>query len=220
MSADPSFIDPVILSYLRRVSLREHSVLSQLRDRTRGVARSHMQIAPEAGQLLGFLIKLTGARRVLDVGTFTGYSALAMALEVRENGEVHTFDLTDEWAEICNEHWLAAGCINKIKVHRGEAVNTLKAISLEGGKATFDLAFIDADKLNYLAYYTECLSLVRSGGLIVIDNVFWRGRVADPAVDDDTTEALRKFNDILLHDQRVDVCMIPLGDGMTLARIR
>lgn len=179
-----------------------------------------MQIGPEQGQFMAFLLRLMGAKRCLEIGVFTGYSSLAAALALPEDGRIIACDVSEEWTAIARRYWREAGVEGKIELRLGPALDTLDQLLGEGEAGRFDFAFIDADKENYLSYYERVLPLLRSGGLIAVDNVLWSGRVADPEVADADTVAIRHFNDCLHRDERVDLCVVPIGDGLTLARKR
>jgi O-methyltransferase len=207
-------------AYLVQVGVREPEVLVQLRVETASLPQAGMQIAPEEGALLAMLVRLTGATRCLEIGTFTGYSSTAMALALPPEGRMVCCDVSREWTDIARRTWASAGVDDRIELRLGPATETLETLLAEGGNGTFDLAFIDADKVNYDAYLEACLRLVRRGGLITIDNVLWSGRVADPSVDDPDTVAIRALNAKLAVDERVDVAMLPVADGLTLARVR
>jgi O-methyltransferase len=207
-------------AYLLANSLREHLALAQLREETSGLPGAGMQIAPEQGQFMALLIELTGARRVLEVGCFTGYSALAMALALPPDGRLITLEVNPEPIEIGRRAWRAAGVAERIEVRLGLALDSLDALLGEDSAASFDLAFIDADKKSYDAYYERALRLVRPGGLILLDNVLWGGAVADPADHERQTVALRALNAKLHRDERISLALLPLGDGLTVARRR
>jgi predicted O-methyltransferase YrrM len=209
-----------VYDYLLRVSLREPDVLRELRDETAGLERSEMQIGPEQGQLMALLVELIGARRTLEIGTFTGYSALVVAMALPPEGRVVACDVSEEWTSIARRYWEKAGVSEKIDLRLGPARETLEALLREGRRDQFDFAFIDADKAHYDVYYELCLQLVRPGGLIAVDNVLWSGKVADPAVEDEDTEAIRRLNAKLASDERVTISLLPVGDGLTLARRR
>jgi caffeoyl-CoA O-methyltransferase len=179
-----------------------------------------MQIAPEQGQLMAFLVTLTGARRALEVGVFTGYSSLAVALAMPPEGRLVACDVSESWTAVARRYWEEAGVAEKISLRLGPATDTLEALLKDGQAGSFDFAFIDADKENYGRYYDLALELVRPGGLIAIDNVLWGGAVADPAEQDADTQAIRALNARLHHDARIDLTMLPIGDGLTLARKR
>lgn len=179
-----------------------------------------MQIAPEQGQLLALLVRAVAARRIIEVGTFTGYSALVMALALPDDGCLVACDLSEEWTAIARRYWAEAGVADRIDLYLAPAADTLDRLIGEGGAGTYDVAFIDADKENYPLYYERALTLLRTGGLVAVDNVLWGGRVADAAVTDADTVAIRAFNRLLRDDERVDLSLIPIGDGLTVARKR
>jgi predicted O-methyltransferase YrrM len=206
-----------LYNYLLSISLREPDILQQLREETAKHPRGMMQIAPEQGQFMQMLVQLMGARKTLEVGVFTGYSSLCVALALPLNGQIVACDVSEEYTAIARRYWEAAGVANKIALHLGPAINTLDKLIAEGQAGTFDFAFIDADKENYEVYFERSLQLVRNGGLIVIDNVLWSGKVADPQVQDESTLALRTFNDKLRNDPRVTLSVVPIADGLTLA---
>ncbi|HEX6113473.1 MAG TPA: class I SAM-dependent methyltransferase [Geminicoccaceae bacterium] len=203
--------------YLLANSLREHPALEQLRDETSRLPGAGMQIAPEQGQFMALLVELTGARRVLEIGCFTGYSALAMALALPPDGGLITLEANPEPVEVGRRAWAAAGVADRIEVRIGLALERLDELLQEGSAETFDLAFIDADKKNYDAYYERALKLVRTGGLILLDNVLWGGAVADPADHERQTEVLRAMNAKLHRDERISLSLLPIGDGLTMA---
>jgi len=209
-----------LYGYLLSVSLREPDVLRRLREETAADPQARMQIAPEQGQFMALLARLTGARRCLEVGVFTGYSSLAIALALPDDGRIVACDVSEEWTTVARRYWAAAGVAHKIDLRLAPALETLQHLLASGKAATFDFAFLDADKENYLRYYEFTLELVRPGGLIVADNTLWSGRVADPADNEPTTLALRGFNEHLHDDERVDLSLVPIGDGLTLARKR
>lgn len=206
--------------YLLATSVREPDVLRRLREETALQDEGDMQIGPEQGQFMALLLKLIGARRVLELGTFTGYSALWMALALPADGRIIACDVSDEWTSIGRRYWQAAGVAQKIDLRIAPAAATLAALLAEGQAGSFDFAFIDADKDGYDGYYEQCLQLVRSGGLIAIDNVLWGGAVADEEAQDAYTQALRVLNAKLHADERIDLSLLPIGDGLTLARKR
>lgn len=213
-------LDERLHAYLMEVGVREHEVLRRLREQTAALPQSSMQIAPEEGAFLAMLVRTLGARKVLEVGTFTGYSSTAMALALPADGRIICCDLSEEWTDVARRAWADAGAADRIDLRLGPALDTLEQLLAAGEAGSFDLAFIDADKANYGGYYEAALRLVRQGGVIAIDNVLWSGRVADPEVTDDDTNAIRALNDAIASDDRVDVAMIPLADGVTLARVR
>ena len=207
-----------LYEYLLAVSLREPDLLRQLREETATLPSARMQIAPEQGQFMALLARLTGARRCLEIGVFTGYSSLVTALALPDDGRIIACDVSEEWTAVARRYWKAAGVAHKIELRLAPAVQTLDELLAAGQGGSFDLAFIDADKERYADYYQRALELVRVGGLIVVDNTLWSGRVADPADADVDTVALRQFNAHLHRDERVDLSLLPVGDGLTLAR--
>jgi caffeoyl-CoA O-methyltransferase len=184
------------------------------------MSQHRMQISPEQGQFMALLVRLTGARRCLEVGVFTGYSSLATALALPEDGRIVACDISEEWTAVARRHWHAAGVEHKVDLRIAPAVVTLEALLADGEEGGFDFAFIDADKGGYLGYYERLLRLLRPGGLLLVDNTLWSGRVADPGVTDADTVALRQFNEFLYRDSRIDLSLLPVGDGLTLARKR
>jgi caffeoyl-CoA O-methyltransferase len=212
--------DP-LYEYLLDVSLREPQVMSDLRAETATLEAYGMQMSPDEAQLMGFLVKLLGVRRALEIGVFTGYSALSVALALPDDGCLIACDVSEEWTQIARRHWQAAGVAHKIDLRLAPAVETLAAMAADPAQHnSFDFAFIDADKENYDHYYERCLQLVRPGGLIALDNVLWGGGVLDPARQDESTLAIRALNQKLHTDDRVDLSLVPIGDGLTLARKR
>ena len=220
MSRQSLTLSDALYDYLLEVSLREPPLLARLREETAALPRSGMQISPEQGQFMALLAELVGARRVLEVGTFTGYSALVVALALPADGRIITCDVDEDMTAIAQRYWAEAGVADKIDLRLGPAVDTLDALLADGGADTFDFAFVDADKENYDAYYERALALLRQGGLMVIDNVLWSGAVADPEQQDADTSALRALNAKLHGDQRVSLSLLPVCDGITLARKR
>ena len=176
-----------------------------------------MQICPEQGALMGNLIRLIAAKKTIEVGTYTGYSAMAVALALPDDGEVVACDVSEEWTSVAKKAWEKAGIANKIDLQLAPASNTLDALLAEGKEGSFDFAFIDADKTNYQIYYEQCFKLIRQGGVIVIDNVLWGGAVTDSNRNDADTEAIRDLNQFIATDERVSISMIPVGDGLTVA---
>lgn len=212
-------LDDTLYQYLLDHSLREHPEQTALREATRNHPRGGMQISPEQGQLMSLLVKLIGARRCIEVGTFTGYSALTVALALPPDGKVLACDISNEYTAIGKPFWQRAGVADRIDLVIAPAVETLDARITAGETGHYDFAFIDADKQGYDGYCERCLQLVRPGGLIAFDNTLWGGDVARPAEDDDT-RALQALNDKLHRDERIDIAMLPIGDGLTLARKR
>jgi predicted O-methyltransferase YrrM len=206
-----------LYDYLLSASLRDSTLLKRLRAETASLPNGGMQVSPEEGQFLALLVQLVQARRALEIGVFTGYSALSVALALPEDGRIVACDISEEFTSVGRRYWKEAGVEHKIELRLGRAVETLDRLLAEGQAGTFDFAFIDADKSNYHAYYERALVLVRPGGLIAIDNVLWHGRVADPTNHDEDTQAIRALNARLLHDERVSLSLVPIGDGVTLA---
>lgn len=213
-------MNDTIYRYLVEHSVREHPVLAELRAETAGLKQAMMQIGADQGQLMALLAKLVGAKRCLEVGVFTGYSSLAVALALPADGSIIAMDVSEEWTSIARRHWRKAGVEKKIDLRLGPALGTLDTLISLRQTGRFDMAFIDADKTSYLAYYERCLELLRPGGLVVIDNTLWSGDVADPSKQEADTVALRALNDELHRDERVDIAMLSVGDGVTLARKR
>jgi predicted O-methyltransferase YrrM len=206
-----------LMDYLTRFGAREHPALAHCREETQALGRiAGMQIAPEQGAFLALIVQLIGATRCLEVGTFTGYSALSVALAMPPGGLVVAMDVSEEFTDRARVYWREAGVEEKIDLRLGEGVDLLDRM-IAAKEPPFDFAFIDADKTNYPAYYERCLVLLRRGGLIAVDNTLWSGAVADPANNDRDTVAIRAFNDALHADRRVEIAMLPLGDGVTLA---
>ena len=205
-----------LIDYVRRVGLREHPVLARLRAENASMPNASMQIAPEQGAFMALLVQLIGARRVLEIGTFTGYSSTAMALALPDDGRITCLDVSREWTDRAQKAWADAGVADRVGLRIGPAVDSLDQLEDD----SFDLAFIDADKTGYDAYYSGCLRVVRPGGLILIDNVLQSGRVTDPAADGDNVRAIRALNERIAADERVDMVLLPLADGLTMARVR
>jgi predicted O-methyltransferase YrrM len=203
--------------YIRRVSLRELDVLRRIREATASHPQVSCQIAAEQGQFMALLIRLTSARRTLEIGVFTGYSSTAVALALPDDGRIVACDVNAEWTAIARRFWREAGVEHKIDLRLAPALETLDRLLAEGQAGSFDFAFIDADKENYDGYYERALQLVRPGGLIAVDNVLWHGRVIDPEVKDTDTLAIRALNEKLHGDERVWLSLVPIGDGVTLA---
>ena len=209
-----------LYDYLLAVSLREPDVLRRLREETAKDPAARMQISPEQGQFMGLLARLMGARRCLEVGVFTGYSSLALALALPDDARIVACDVSEEWTSVARRYWAAAGVADKIDLRLAPALETLEGLLAAGEAGSYDFAFLDADKKNYLRYFELALGLVRPGGLIVADNTLWSGRVADPRNAEPDTVALRHFNQHLHRDARIDLSLVPIGDGLTLARKR
>jgi len=205
-----------LADYFVAVGLRETAVQRRLRAVTRKIPFGSMQIGPEQGALMQQLVRALGARRCIEVGTFTGYSALAVALALPPGGRIICCDLSEEWTAIARKYWALASVSGKIQLKLGPALSTLDEL-LPRSKGKFDFAFIDADKANYQAYFERCLKLVRRGGMIAIDNTLWHGRVVDRRDQTVDTRAIRAFNRRLHRDRRIDLALVPIGDGLTLA---
>jgi O-methyltransferase len=220
MSRSSFLLEPALAEYYAQVAVRESGVFAELRAETAKLPMARMQIAPEQGQLMALLVKLMGARRCIEVGVFTGYSTLAVACALPGDGEVLACDISAEWTGIARRHWQKAGIDRKIRLVLAPAQQTLARELAAGQAGAYDFAFIDADKTGYAAYYEACLKLLRTGGLIAVDNTLWSGRVADASPGDEDTQALRDFNTLVSRDERVDLCLVPIGDGLTLLRKR
>lgn len=210
-------VNDQLYEYLLEVSLRESELLRQLRNETGKIPMSRMQISPEQGQFMAMMVRLTSAKRIIEVGVFTGYSSLAMATAMPEDGRIIACDLSKEWTEIAQRYWKAARVEKKVELRIAPALETLNSLINDGQSSSFDLIFIDADKENYVAYYESALQLLRAGGLIMIDNTLWGGNVATPVKTDPETVAIRKLNKFLKADDRVEISLVPIGDGLTLA---
>ena len=205
-----------LMAYIRRHGVREHPALVRLRERTAPMPNAQMQIGSEQGALMAMLVRLMGAKRILEIGTFTGYSSTAMALALPPDGRITCLDVSREWTDIAREAWTDAGIADKVELRLGPATETLRGLDDD----SFDMAFIDADKPGYDDYYEGCLRVVRSGGLILIDNVLWSGEVADLSKDSENARIMRALNEKVAADERVDHVLLPIGDGLTLARVR
>jgi predicted O-methyltransferase YrrM len=213
-------LDEHLYQYLLDVSVREPGIMARLRQETAEMANAGMQISPDQGQFMALLVKLMGARRCLEVGVFTGYSALAVARALPPDGIVIGCDINGDWTRIAQRYWREAGVQDRIELRLGPALETLDALLDAGESGAFDFAFIDADKREYRQYYESTLALLRPGGLVAVDNVLWNGSVIDDGKQDDDTRAIRAFNDFLSSDERVDLSLVAVGDGLTLARKR
>jgi predicted O-methyltransferase YrrM len=209
-----------LYQYLLKVSLRESELMAALRKETATLSMSVMQVSPEQAQFMTLLTKLLGARRVIEVGTFTGYSTLAIAQALPADGEVVACDVSEEWTSMARRYWEQAGMADRIDLRLAPALVTLDGLLHEGRIGNFDMAFIDADKENYLNYYERCLELLRPGGLIMVDNVLWDGSVIDVSNQKTETVAIRKLNEHVYQDSRVDISLVPVADGLMLARKR
>lgn len=213
-------VDDELLDYIREVSVRESELKRQLRSETSELEMAQMQIGPEQGQFMTLLAEIVGADRAIEIGTFTGYSAICVAEALPSDGELIACDVDEEWTAIAREFWERAGLDSVIDLRLRPALETLDELLESGEAGAFDFAFIDADKENYSAYYERCLELVRPGGVITLDNTLWSGRVADPEETSDSTEAIRAVNEKIGRDERVTQSIVPIGDGVTVARKR
>ena len=212
-------LDSVLYPHFQRVAYDEHPVLAELRAETAKLGGpSAMQIAPEQGAFMSMLVQITGAKRILEIGTFTGYSSLAMALALPQDGEIIAGDVSKAWTDVGRKYWIMTGLADRIHLHLKPGADLIADLLAKGEAGQFDLMFIDADKNNYDVYYEGGLRLLKQGGLMLIDNVLWGGEVARPDVVDADTTALRALNDKIRHDGRVTFSMVPIGDGLTMAR--
>ena len=218
MSIQTLNLTPEVYQYLLSVSLREAEILQKIRMESASHPLANMQISPEQAQFMAFLLKLMSAKKVLEIGVFLGYSSTAMALALPENGQIVACDNSVEFTDKACSYWQEAGVEHKIDLRIAPALETLDQLIAQGQSNSFDFVFIDADKSNYYNYYEKSLPLVRQGGLIAVDNVLWSGRVADDKVNDNRTNKIRDFNQKLASDDRIDLSLIPIGDGLTLAR--
>ena len=213
-------LNDAVYQYLQDHSLRESNLLRRLRDETATLKEARMQLSPEQGQLLGLLVELTGARIAIEVGTFTGYSALCVATALPSDGHLIACDVSETWTAIGQRYWEEEGVLDKIDLYIAPAVETLDKLLATGEADSFDFALIDADKENYEVYYERILVLLRVGGLLLVDNVLWSGKVADPNHTEESTLAIRAFNSKVYEDDRVSLSMLPSGEGMTQVRKR
>jgi predicted O-methyltransferase YrrM len=218
MAFQHTSLTPELGAYMSRVSLREPDVLRQLRQETAHLEMAVMQVTPEQGQFMRLLVEMIGARRAIEVGVFTGYSSICIASALAQGGRLIACDVNTEWTAIARRFWVAAGVSDKIDLHIQPAVKTLDGLIDDGLEGTFDFMFIDGDKRNYDNYYERGLRLLRTGGLMAIDNVLWHGSVIDPSVSDPDTQAIRALNDKVHADPRVAISLVPIGDGVMLAR--
>lgn len=215
-----SLLSEAVERYVAETMSRETPLQRRLRAETAALPEARMQIGPDQAALMGLLVRLTGARKALEIGVFTGCSALAVASALPVDGKLIACDVSEEWTRVARRYWREAGVESRIDLRLGPAADTLAALLRDGGAGSFDFAFIDADKENNDLYYEECLRLVRPGGLILIDNTIWHGAVADPAVKDAETEAIRALNLKMRDDPRVEACLLTVGDGVMVARRR
>jgi predicted O-methyltransferase YrrM len=209
-----------LAAYVVNVGVREPHALAQLREETATLPQHRMQIAPEEGAFLAFLVELIGARRCIEIGTFTGYSSIAIARALPEDGNLVCCDVSEEWTSVARKYWEVAGVADKIDLRLSPALETLDQLLADDREATFDFAFVDADKAGYDGYYERLLLLVRPGGLIAFDNTLWAGAVLDQNAEDEDTRALQALNAKLAGDERISLCLLPVADGVTLARRR
>jgi predicted O-methyltransferase YrrM len=217
MSTVQTGVTEDLIEYVRSVSLREPEVLTRLREETAKLPNAIMQISPEQGQFMGMLIRLLGAKLTLEVGVFTGYSSISVALALPDDGRIIACDVNAEYTSVARRYWREAGVERKVDLRLAPAVETLDGLLKEGKAGAFDFAFIDADKDNYDRYYERALKLLRPGGLIAIDNVLWHGKVMDDSIQDADTRAIRVLNEKLHGDERVWLSLLTIGDGLTLA---
>lgn len=220
MSVRTIALDARLYDYLLAVSVREPPLLAELREETSRLPAAEMQISPEQGQLIRLLVELIGARRCLEVGVFTGYSSTCTALAMPEGGTLIACDVSPEYTDIARRYWRRAGVEPRIELRLGAALVTLDGLVASGQAGSFDFAFVDADKESYLGYYERCLTLLRPGGVLAVDNVLWRGSVADPSNTASSTQAIRALNEHMRGDERVTISLVPIGDGLFLARKR
>ncbi len=217
MTKQTTGLEETLADYIQSISLREPDILRQLRGETAKLSMAQMQISPEQGQLMALLVQLMGAKKTLEIGVFTGYSALAVALALPVDGKLIACEISEEYTAIAKDFWGRAGVSEKIDLRIAPALETLEKLIAEGETGSFDLAFIDADKRNYENYYERALTLLRPDGLILIDNVLWSGKVVDPTITDKQTQAIREFNQKLHQDSRINLSVVAIADGLTLA---
>jgi caffeoyl-CoA O-methyltransferase len=217
MSTYQSMMPEAVFKYYNSIGYREPAILAEIRAAPAALPRAEMQLAADEGQLLQILVQIMGAKRIVEVGVCTGYSSTAMALVLPSDGRIVACDVNAETAAIARKFWEKAGVARKIELHLEPGVRVLDDLIAQGGAGSYDLAFIDADKPNYLNYYERCVELARPGGLIAIDNTLWKGKPADPADTTAETEAIRAVNARVHADTRVQIVMVPIGDGLTLA---
>jgi caffeoyl-CoA O-methyltransferase len=220
MSNQTLAIDDRLYGYILQHSLREPPLLKRLRDETEKMPERNMQIAPDQGQFMALLVELLGARRAIEIGTFTGYSSLCVARAMGPAGRLVCCDISEEFTAVARRYWAETGLADRIELKLGPALGTLDAMLRSGGADQYDFAFIDADKTNYDGYYERVLMLLRRGGLVAIDNMLWNGAVADPANNEPDTVAIRRLNEKIHADERVTASLVPIGDGLLLARRR
>jgi caffeoyl-CoA O-methyltransferase len=217
MSSKTLGLSDELSAYLQQVSLRDSEVLERLRDETRGMPMAGMQVSAEQGQFMQLLVKALGIRRAIEIGVYTGYSSLCVALAMPDDGRIIACDISEEWTSVAQRYWEEAGVTHKIELRLAPALETLDIMLENELNNSFDFAFIDADKTSYKDYYERALALIRPGGLIAIDNTLWNGAVVDESNQTDDTVAIREFNALVHADERVDISLLPIGDGLTLA---
>ena len=217
MSTRTIGISDQLYDYLLSVSVPPDSLWERLRDETSEAVGFNMQISPEQGQFMSLLIKMLGVRKAIEIGTFTGFSAMTVARALPADGSLIACDVSEEWTSIARRYWDEAGVADKIELRIGPALDTLDGLIADGHGASFDFAFIDADKENYAGYYERCLELLRPGGVVGVDNTLWSGAVADPGNQSADTMAIRALNQLVYEDERVDSCVLPIGDGLSIA---
>ena len=217
MSSKTLGISESLNNYIQNTCVKESDSLKALRLETSKLDMHMMQICPEQGQFMSLLVNLIGAKRILEVGVFTGYSSICLAQDLPDDGKLIACDVSEEWTSIAKKYWDLSGVENKIDLKIAPAIETLNQLKNQGFNDSFDIAFIDADKLNYIEYYNKCLELVRPGGLILVDNTLWSGSVADVSNQTEDTKVIRQLNEIIANDERVKSSLITIGDGLTLA---
>lgn len=215
--SDAINLSPELSNYIRRVSVRESDTMRRLREETMALPNANMLTSPEQSQLLALLARIAGARRCLEVGVFTGYTTLAIARELPPDGRIIACDVNEQYTSIARRYWQEAGVADKIDLRLAPALETLDRLIDEGVEGTFDFAYIDADKTNYLNYYERVLKLLRPGGVVAADNVLWEGKVTDPSENGADLRALRQYNETLLKDDRVSISLVAIRDGLMLA---
>lgn len=217
MTIKSILVTDALYRYILSTSLREPEVLQQLREETALHTHSVMQIAPEQGQFMALLVELIGAKKILEIGVFTGYSSTCLALALPPEGRITACDISEAFTDVARRYWTQAGVADKIDLRLAPALETLNSLIADGQAGSYDMAFIDADKTNYDGYYELSLTLLRTGGLLVIDNVLWNGQVIDPSITDADTVAIRRLNEKIHADPRVSISLLPIADGLTLA---
>ncbi len=220
MSKRTTTLTENLYEYMLSVSLRDHPALAELRQETEKMPNGNMQVSPEQGQFMGLLARIIGASYYLEVGTFTGYSSISVGLALPDDAKIVCCDISREYTDIARKYWDKAGITGKVELRIGTALESLTSLLSEGAAGSFDMMFIDADKESYLLYYEEGLKLLREGGVMLVDNVFWGGSVAKEDATDADTEAIRKFNKALSNDARIDLSVLPIADGLSIVRKR